>query len=229
MGDDLRLRPRGLGETGSGGFTPGVKALQAVDDLAALTALLANERDKGSGVVVISAEDTFFFYPLSTATVDGVQVLAPDDITPPTAGRWLREIEKAVGSGVATLDANSAVVQPIVKVKESGATVLPVGAIGDGQILKRVGTDIVGVAASSGLNTPRIHDFNGNGVLVTFTLPVSIPAGLLDACHVFRNGMRLKKVAAAPADLDEYTISGDTLTFGGAPAVTDDLHVDYWT
>jgi hypothetical protein len=69
--------------------------------------------------------------------------------------------------------------------------------------------------------------FSGNSASTTFNLSNAVPAGFEKAPSVYRNGVRLKYVGS-PTVVDEYAISGTTVTFGAAPATGDDLYVDYW-
>ena len=64
-----------------------------------------------------------------------------------------------------------------------------------------------------------------NGVNMTFTLEYE-PSAESDV-SVFSNGILTNQVNAAPLPPDEYTITGQTITTGWAPAATDDLKVDY--
>lgn len=225
---DLRIRARGVGETRY--FTAGATSYDSVADQAAVQAIQPQDRFDGKIIAVTSESDLFIFLASSTAAA-GVSVFVPNDITPPAAGRWHREIEKALPLGVGTLDANGYLVQPSTSIRTTGpsAVTAPVGVVPDGNVLKRSGTSIVGVdPAAGGVITPRNQSFSGNGVLTAFTLAVAVPAGLVNAAKCYRNGLRIVPVDP-PTSIDEYKVSGTTLTIGAAPANGELILIDYWT
>ena len=80
----------------------------------------------------------------------------------------------------------------------------------------------------------EFESFAGNGSATTFDLQYQVPADWTKSVKVFRNGLRLKYVASNPADVDQYSVSGNggtgsvcRITIGSAPASTDSIFVDY--
>lgn len=76
---------------------------------------------------------------------------------------------------------------------------------------------------------PHVEKWTGDGSTKIRTLSVAVPSGLEDGVEVTRNGLQLERVASGPTTKDEYTLSGDQITFGLAPASNDRIKVRYWT
>ena len=80
---------------------------------------------------------------------------------------------------------------------------------------------------------PVFEAFTGNGSNVNFDLGGTIDPLNSDAIKVFRNGLRMKKVASSPSGQDEYTVAPTggasgvcRVTFGTAPSNADEIYVD---
>ena len=82
--------------------------------------------------------------------------------------------------------------------------------------------------------TPQREDLSGmNGVLTAFNLSNRIQtAAFVAFCMVYRNGQVCFQKAGSPDGASEYTIADSggstTITFGGAPAATDQIQVLYF-
>lgn len=81
---------------------------------------------------------------------------------------------------------------------------------------------------------PKSEKFSGNGSATAFELSVAVPAALFDSAAVYRNGLRMDKVASSPSGQDEYTFDSSgsggvgRVTFGSAPDSADKITVDFW-
>lgn len=81
---------------------------------------------------------------------------------------------------------------------------------------------------------PVFETFNGNGSAASFDLGGALDSNFFDAVVVFRNGLRMKKVASSPSGQDEYTVdnggagSVGRITFGAAPTSGDLIFADTW-
>ena len=81
---------------------------------------------------------------------------------------------------------------------------------------------------------PKSEKFTGNGSAAAFELSVAVPSTLFDSAAVYRNGLRMEKVASGPTGQDEYTMDSSgaggvgRVTFGTAPDSADKVTVDFW-
>ena len=74
---------------------------------------------------------------------------------------------------------------------------------------------------------PKYQEFTGSAVS-SVSLGKTINANFLERVCVFRNGQRLRAVAASPSDNTEYTVATNgTITFGAALDAADIIQVDY--
>lgn len=225
-GGDVFVNPARRG--GPGGVAVGNPKTK-VADLAELAAVLPQDRGEGFQIWVVSLAD-FFVYRATSTTAPGSNVVRPNDIAGGNPGRWEREIEKASPGGVATLDGNGALVQPAVKAKVEGGTVLDFGPVADGQSLKRVGGQLVGYSpvTSEALvpGEPVTWEVDEEGV-VALELPEAVPPELVYAVRLYRNGLRMT-YRAEPATRDHYRIDGSTITLGAASKAGTEYQADVW-
>lgn len=108
-------------------------------------------------------------------------------------------------------------------VRESGGDVLPVGAIAEGQMVRRTGGQLAGgapVAAGSLAYQDAVWD--GDGATVTFPLDPPVPAGFEAGVTVWRNGVALRRVEAEPQGLRQYVVTGESIVIGAPPMGGDD-------
>ena len=82
---------------------------------------------------------------------------------------------------------------------------------------------------------PSFESFSPNGSNVNFDMSETVIANF-DVLMVIKNGLVLKQVESNPADADEYLVSRtggaggvSRVTFGSAPAATDDLRVMFFS
>jgi len=129
----------------------GLSGILSTATAATLRALSSTGLVDGNIVYIVALTDVFTWDSSSTASDDGTTVIKPTDVA--GAGRWLVEVTPTQQpGGLATLkdEATPALVAPAASIKESGATLLPIGAVADGQFLKRVGATLVGATVAGG-------------------------------------------------------------------------------
>jgi len=120
---------------------------------------------------------------------------------------YQKESEKGAANGYASLDANGAVGEPAKKIRETGGpTVLDVGAIPDGQFLKRVGATVVGAAGGGGGGTfgQVTADFgltNPGSVVVTVADPGVTTASRIVASVAIPSSRDLDEMELAPVQV----------------------------
>ena len=96
----------------------------------------------------------------------------------------------------------------------------------------KIANNAVGSAAFAFV--PKTEFFSGNGSAATFDLAAALDAAYFDVVKVFRNGLRMKKVASSPSGQDEYIVdnggagSVGRISFGSAPDSGDSILVDSW-
>ena len=120
-----------------------VSLLPPVATLATLAATPVYGLTNGIGALVLGQEDYYIWIATSTHTPDGASVILPASYNPttPSMGRWVREIEKALPDGVATLDSDGVLEQAAKKVYAQSET-LTWDALADGMPVVRSGPTI---------------------------------------------------------------------------------------
>ena len=129
----------------------GLSSIQSTATAATLRALSSAALVDNNIISVTSLESVFLWDSSSTDPDDGTTVIKPTDVG--GAGRWLVEVTPTQNAGgVATLkdEANPATVAPAASIKESGSTILVLGAVADGEFLKRVGSTLVSAVPGGG-------------------------------------------------------------------------------
>jgi len=112
------------------------------------------------------------------------------------------------------------------------------GAIENNSGLKiKVDTDTIKIGGANRLEfalNPQFQTLSPNGILTAFDMSETLKQGF-DVIIVIRNGLIMKQVESSPADESEYVVSrtGGTggvskITFGSAPAGTDDLRAFFF-
>ena len=78
---------------------------------------------------------------------------------------------------------------------------------------------------------PQIDPLTTNGSTTAFNLSTEIPSGW-EVTDVYRNGLRIEQVESSPSGVDQFTVATSagtsTVTFGAAPASSDNVVVRYW-
>ena len=78
---------------------------------------------------------------------------------------------------------------------------------------------------------PQIDPLTTNGSTTAFNLSTEIPSGW-EVIDVYRNGLRIEQVESSPSGVDQFTVATSagtsTVTFGAAPASSDNVVVRYW-
>ena len=68
--------------------------------------------------------------------------------------------------------------------------------------------------------------FQGDGVIMEFVLPVSFPPGTEASLSVTQNGLE-SLLDSTPTTWDEYWIAGNVLRFGAAPPSTRKIEIKF--
>lgn len=124
--------------------------LAPVQTLTDLKKIRLREVLDGTGVMVIDQQDFYIWLASTTITPDDVNVILPDEYDPTatTIGRWIKEVEKTLPSGVATLDGDGHLVQAASKVRLPGETLTWAG-LSAGALVSRSGSTLAGVSTTS--------------------------------------------------------------------------------
>lgn len=205
-----------------------------VATVAALRAVTASERFSNQLVYVSDVDATYEFEPASVAVDDGDLFLEPDDS--PATGRWEKR-----GAGIVAPAAHAPthisaggdaflstdLLEAIVKRLQTttGPTTLLLGAVADGEFLRRSGTALVGAAAmtfptilymADQLSLPNSADWVVNALAALDQDPVNdgFPAILYDDAG--EEGRGLEFIAPAATNLIINVLTRAVSVQGGA-------------
>ena len=133
------------------------RSLQAISgyrktqSITTLRAVSSGDLSTDNPIFVTDLTDVYLWDATSTDTDDGSTVIQPDDVA--GAGRWLLQTSLTQNpGGLPTLkdETDPALEASAAALKESGGTELTMGAVADGEFLKRSGSTVVGDAGGGG-------------------------------------------------------------------------------
>ena len=202
-----------------------VSLLPPVATLATLAATPVYGLTNGIGALVLGQEDYYIWIATSTHTPDGASVILPASYNPttPSMGRWVREIEKALPDGVATLDSDGVLEQAAKKVYAQSET-LTWDALADGMPVVRSGPTIASGVLTQAV-TASTTDIPSAAAVKTFVEAQASAGGALTV--VSNIGTSNSVIVDTSGGNIDGNSAGETLTPLESTTVVCD-GTDYW-